>query len=259
MQATSPLTSSQYGSAGFGNLSVSALIFKQAGLSLSSLAIIANLPQLILSALYFLYNSIYTSMLLSREWCRFSVTRQSLRVSRPIGLQHRAHALSIPSHFAAPLIIIAATSHWIQSQALFLARVDVYDSRGESFRTIQCLAYSPIAWVTMLARQFTMMVVLLGIGSLKYPAGIPIVQGWSLAISAACHPPTSAPEMAVRKLKYGRLAGSGEGNAGKVGLSSDNVEPLESVENRGHQAVAPTVANVRESVGDIRSFISLRL
>ena len=232
------LTNRQLGSTGFGTLSVSALIFDKAGLSLSLLAIIANLPQLALSTLYFLYNSVFTSMLLSREWSLFAVKRQGLRVSRPIGLQRRAHTLSIPFRFAIPLIIVVAVSHWIQSQALFLARIDAYDSEGRMSQTIQCLGYSPLAWITMLALQVAMMLLMFGIGFLKYPAGIPIVRGCSLAISAACHPPRGVTNMTVRELRYGILDGEGEGKEEKAGLSSGKVGPLKSEERYGQGVVA---------------------
>lgn len=48
--------------------------------------LVANLPQLIISSIYVLYNSILTSMLLGLEWSKFSSERCHLRVSTPQGL-----------------------------------------------------------------------------------------------------------------------------------------------------------------------------
>src|SRR3954447_13322803 len=65
--------------------------------------VIINTPQLLLSVLYFIYNSIFTSMLSGHEWNRFATRRKALRVIRPswpnadilaptpVVLQHAAH------------------------------------------------------------------------------------------------------------------------------------------------------------------------
>ena len=59
---------------------------------------LVNTPQLILSLLYFAYNSIVTSVFLSRELCHFAYERKGLRVSlpEPEGAQRNTYFLSIP-------------------------------------------------------------------------------------------------------------------------------------------------------------------
>ena len=219
---------------GFGRLSTRNLFFTNSGLSLAALTLIANLPQLGLSAFSFVYNGVYTSMLLSREWTSFALRRSSLRVSQPRGLQRRAHTLSIPFRFAVPLLAMMAASHWVQSQALFLARIEAYDADRCALPVVQCLGYSPVAWVTMIAMQASLILLLVGVGCWRYPAGIPIVRGCSLAISAACHPPPErAGNESRQRLQYGLIDDADAPDGGRVGLSSGAVRPLDAHETYG--------------------------
>jgi hypothetical protein len=39
---------------------------------------VANLPQVIVSCLYFAYNTVYTSMVSAGEWSRFTIHRKAL-------------------------------------------------------------------------------------------------------------------------------------------------------------------------------------
>ena len=55
--------------------------------TLVSSTLLANTPQLILSLLYFSYNSIFTCELVGREWSEFGRHRKPLRVTRPHGKQ----------------------------------------------------------------------------------------------------------------------------------------------------------------------------
>ena len=80
----------------------------------------------------------------------------------------------------------------------------------------------------MAAMQIAMVFVVMGMSLLRYPPGIPLVRGCSLAISAACHPPSEAIDMAVERLKYGVLVSEGIGADERVGLSSRKVAPLHS-------------------------------
>ena len=194
--------------------------------SLSTLALLANLPQLALAGLYFLYNGIYTSMILSREWTSFATTRQSLRVSRPRGRQRLAYRLTVPLPFAVAFTALTAVSHWLMSQALFLTLVDVLDARGQKTSTgQQGLSYSRAYWIAFLAVQIGMFAALVCLGRRRYPAGIPLVGCCSLAISAACHPPARTQDAAFSELKYG-VVQSETPDETRVGLSSEEVGPM---------------------------------
>ena len=216
----------------FGGLNPRALLLKDVDprnpIPTWALALVANLPQLALSGLYYLYNGLYTSMLLSHEWTKYATHRQPLRVQQPIGQQRLAYWLTVPLPLAVPVVATAAVAHWLQSQAMFLAFVNIRDSEGRPFPLgIHAVGYSPAAMVATIVEQLAMMVAILSMGWLRYPAGIPLVRGCSLAISAACHPLPHETDPAVRELKYGVLADRDEQGNELVGLSSEPVEPLD--------------------------------
>ena len=65
---------------GFGAVNLSAVLSPDLGLILIADVLVANSPQLILSFLYFSYNSLWTCMLLTAEWAESAKTRKPLRV-----------------------------------------------------------------------------------------------------------------------------------------------------------------------------------
>ena len=78
---------------GFGALNFRAIIgmpIPQSGTSgLVIGVLLANLPQLVRSVLYFAYNSLFTCMLLCHEYSQFALQdrHKALRVSKPSGKQ----------------------------------------------------------------------------------------------------------------------------------------------------------------------------
>ena len=82
-------------------------------------SILANLPQITLSCLYFLYNNIFTSMLLSEEWSHFAHSRKALRVSRPKGSQCSSYFLQLPFKYAIPLFCLFTALQYFLSQGFF--------------------------------------------------------------------------------------------------------------------------------------------
>ncbi|KAH7392189.1 hypothetical protein DE146DRAFT_661877 [Phaeosphaeria sp. MPI-PUGE-AT-0046c] len=118
---------------GFGAVDARALISSSSfPTSIASLALIANLPQLLLSFLYFAYNGLFTAMLGAYEWMSYAHKRKGLRISRmPSGAQRSTYFLQLPYRFGIPLIIISGTMHWLVSQSIFVVAFDVYDELGE--------------------------------------------------------------------------------------------------------------------------------
>jgi hypothetical protein len=95
-----------------------------AGLSLSGVVILVNLPQLICSLLYFYYNALLTAFCQAKEWNAFSLRPRSLRVSsRPRGQQKSSYYLSLPFRFAIPLLVLSGLLHWLISQTIFMLKV----------------------------------------------------------------------------------------------------------------------------------------
>jgi hypothetical protein len=111
--------------------------------------LVANLPQLIVSVLYILYNTMLSTFLVQREFSRMCTEkfRKPLRVSEPSGIQRSSYFISLPLRYGIPLYVSSGGMHWLISRSFFLARVTAVDSNSkqndkDSFSTC---AYSPFA------------------------------------------------------------------------------------------------------------------
>jgi hypothetical protein len=65
----------------------------------------ANLPQLLSTTFYLLYNGILTTFLVQLEYSSMHKTRKSLRVSEPVGTQRSSYPISLPLPYGIPLFI----------------------------------------------------------------------------------------------------------------------------------------------------------
>ncbi|KAH7411965.1 hypothetical protein DE146DRAFT_751110 [Phaeosphaeria sp. MPI-PUGE-AT-0046c] len=161
-------------------------------------AVIANSPQVMLSMLYFSYNALFTSFLLSHEWVSYAHKKKGLRVSsRPVGEQRTDYFLQLPYRFGIPLMVLSGTLHWLVSQAIFLVSIDFYDVFGQpgtqryftdARSAMKTCGYSPIAIITVVIFGSIMIIALIGFGRMPYKQGMPLAGSSSMAISAACHP-----------------------------------------------------------------------
>ncbi|KAF6802556.1 hypothetical protein CSOJ01_11519 [Colletotrichum sojae] len=105
------------------------------GASFASLVVLVNTPQVLFSALYFMYNSLLSCFLQAAEWNALSLKPQTLRVSRPeqgrISRQRPAYWLQVAPAYALPLLIFSAASHWLIYQSLFLSKIIFTGYRGQ--------------------------------------------------------------------------------------------------------------------------------
>lgn len=115
---------------------------------------LANTPQVILSAAYFLVNRICTSLCLAREWNRLAVVRKPLRVTNPRGDQRSTYFLSLPYRWAIPLTVVSGLLHWLLSQSVFLARLEIRDiNRNLIPSQSRCACgYSPLSILYLVSR-----------------------------------------------------------------------------------------------------------
>lgn len=170
-------------------------------------AIVANSPQVLLSFLFFAYNSLFTCMLLASEWNGYAHTRKPLRVTSPTGVQRSTYRLQLPYKYGVMLLVISGALHWLVSQSLFLAGAASFDSSEhedkDSYLSFSTVGYSCIAIITVIV--LGAIVVLLGIlnGFRRYKPGIPLVGSCSAAISAACHRPKEDNDAAKKPLMWG--------------------------------------------------------
>ena len=200
---------------GFGNVNAETLIsmgYDNQDLSgpagVIATVLIANSPQILLSFLYFTLNEIFTCMLLAEEWSAYATKRKFLRVTSPTGGQRSSYRLQLPYRYGIPLLIGSSVLHWIVSQSILLARVNVIDSTGSEVSglgTSTC-GYSPMAMIFVII--LGSIVVLLGIcfGFRKSRGGMPLAGSCSAAISTAYHPPEGDANASTKRIMWGVVA-----------------------------------------------------
>jgi hypothetical protein len=195
-----------------------------------SLVLIANLPQVILSFLYFAYNGMFTAMLLGYEWTSYAWKRKGLRVSRvPSGLQRSTYFLQLPYRFGFPLVVLSGTLHWLVSQSIFVVSMDGYDRDGKFSTSLNMCGYSPIAMLVVVLLAAAMVATVVGFGYIPYKSGMPLAGSCSLAISAACHPDEDIKgegfALSEEKLQWGVTSTSTDG-IGHCAFTSKEVGQL---------------------------------
>jgi hypothetical protein len=216
---------------GFGTLDPRSIISWQIE-SIMGNVLVANIPQMVLSFLYFSYNGLFTCMLLGYEWSQFAHDRKGLRVSgAQAGAQRSTYFLQLPYRFSLPLMTVSAILHWLVSQSIFLVAIDFYHFDGifhseeESSSWMSC-GYSPIAIITTLILGIIMVCAAVGFGYVKYKPGMNLAGSCSVAVSAACHAEewdgVDGHTAAKGKLKWG-VVGIGPDGIGHCSLSSREV------------------------------------
>ncbi|PUU76462.1 hypothetical protein B9Z19DRAFT_990571 [Tuber borchii] len=191
-------------SRGFGKVnSVSLLTIGLRNITESVL--LANLPQTILSFLYLTYNSLFTCMLAGHEWSLFGHNHCTLRVTSPRPGQRSTYWLQIPYTYAIPLMALSGLLHWLTSQSIFLARVEIYyPFGGEVSRRISTVGYSCIAIISVLILGILALLAAAGMGYKRFSAEITTVGCCSAAISAACHAwGADSEEIVGKKVRWG--------------------------------------------------------
>lgn len=191
---------------------------------LLAMVALANLPQVIVSCLYFAYNTIYTSMVSADEWSRFAAHRKGLRTTDPKGEQRSTYWLSLPWTYALPLAIASSVLHWLISQSLFVARTEILNSRGEpepiSYMNV---GYNPLAILLALLFGCLMVLAMVANGWKKITEGSVLVGNNSLAIAAACQ--RGKDEGAEKKrVMWGAVSHEEDGRPGHCCFSSEEVE-----------------------------------
>ena len=223
---------------GFGAVDPRTLIFNnELSRDIIGLAVVSNTPQIILSVLYFTFNSLFTAMLMGYEWTSYAHKRKGLRVSRsPQGSQRSTYFLSLPYRFGVPLVVLSGTLHWLVSQSIFVVAFDIYDNLGREVTNqldddvmVRTLGYSPSAMLAVVALGVVMVAAVVGFGYIPYERGMPLAGSCSLAISAACHPEQGAGVgdcvLSEQKVQWGVVSTSLDG-IGHCAFSSAEVGPL---------------------------------
>ena len=213
--------------------------------------LIANSAQVILSAIYFSYNGLFTCMLLGREWASYAHQRKGLRVSRaPDGAQRSTYFLQLPYRVSLPLMGLSGLLHYFVSQSIFLVAVDIYETDGSAGTIIRTntligddlgwksCGYSPIAIISVLILGIFMLITGIAIGFVPFKPGINKAGSCSAAISAACHniawDGVDGHTASTGSVKWG-VVGRGADGVGHCAFSTKEVEfPQEGQFYAGH-------------------------
>lgn len=181
------------------------------GLSLSttSLTIIANTPQLLLSLVYLMINRLITAMSVSREWAAFATSRKGLRTTKPMGSQRSTYWLQIPYRIAVPMMAVSTALHNITSQVLFFGKIRVYANdvatTASVLEEVSGLGFSNAALMalTILVSVLLLLIILLGV--LVSKSKLPPVFFSSAIISAACQRPDWDISAHEKPVKWGEV------------------------------------------------------
>ena len=184
---------------------------------------IANLPQLILSGVYYAYNGIFTTFWLARECDTYAIERKSLRVSiNPEGAQRSTYFLQLPYRVGIPLIVVSIILHWLCSQSIFLVSVrfdrSLAPSISDSESDFITCAYSPRAILSVIIIAIFMVITVIVLGTRRLPGAMPLPASCSASISALCHLPEQyrTPDIATRLLQWGVTGSEDESEDGQL-------------------------------------------
>lgn len=204
---------SEVSNLGMGKASGSTILDLSVGQHLIALALLANTPQLVFSALYLLCNGVFTCMAAIAEYNNFALQRKPLRVSWPKGEQRSSHYLSLPYRYSVPLITVSVAMHWLLSQAIFLVKINTFGKRSESREksdyslngSTQACGYSPLAILITIIVGAAALATLFGFSLKPLRSNMPLVSSSSSAISAACHPPPGDEDASMKPVMWGEV------------------------------------------------------
>lgn len=206
---------------------------RQSTMDLMQAIIVSNIPQIILSFLYLNYNGLMTVMSLAREWARFSVRRNGLRVSTTRkGAQRSTYFLQLPYRFGLPLLVLTGLLHWLLSQSIFLTYLQPVELVSPFLDPDYAAAhpddirypydyqtpeisqgFSTIAsFVTMIVLTILLLWITV-VGFMRLPSSMPVVSSYSAAIAAACHttPEELGQDTAEAEIMWGETSDVGSG------------------------------------------------
>jgi len=227
---------------GFGSLRPNAIFnigIPQSGTTgLIGCVLFANLPQLIVSVLYLMYNSLYTCMHLAHEYSGYAIERKPLRVTEPKGSQRSTYWLQLPYTYGIPLLLASAALHWLVSQSIFLARVtiwhdgdnespfDNFGRNGYEHKTISAVGYSCIPLLCVILLGTAMLIVAVLVGHQKLPSNMPVAGSCSAAMAAAADRPKDDLHASILPVKWGVVTNS-DTTVGHVCFTSQEVTELQ--------------------------------
>jgi hypothetical protein len=179
------------------------------------MAILANLPQVILAGIYLVYLGIMSSMFIAADWSAFAFKKQRLMVSSAVGEQRGTWLLGAPLGYGLGLLGLHTLIHWFVTQSIFVVQIVMYNKDGTpdfDYPTISNCGYSPIAIICSLVAALLLVISVIDTMLRRFPAGAPPVASTSsAATSAACHPIARSDSLVFQKLMWAVDGGFGNG------------------------------------------------
>jgi hypothetical protein len=174
-------------------------------------AVLANLPQLALSALYLTHNNFITRLCAALEFRSYTLRRRGLRVSAPVksSAQRNSHFLSIPLRWSLLNIAIFVILHTVMSQTLFLHRV--YSLYPNSFTDpndigkylVSMIGFSPLSAFVLSLLLSALVLFIIALGSWRIDWRFPNTTGNSWQIAIACGPPAGITNTQLGQVRWG--------------------------------------------------------
>ncbi|KUJ15888.1 uncharacterized protein LY89DRAFT_98157 [Mollisia scopiformis] len=201
-------------SLGIGTVNPELLAFSDNAGTPATMALLANVPQLILAFIYLVYNAMFRLLFSAQDYALFAFSPQCLMVSTPRGKQRGTWFLGFPFFWAGPMLVLQTFLHWFVSQSFFVVQISVFDEYGvldNDFASISNCGFSPVSIICAIIVAGVMMIITVGLGFRRLKKGSPPAVGnCSAAVAAACHPPLRSERMQYRKLTWtSRSWGSG--------------------------------------------------
>ena len=201
-------------SLGFGVLDANALVISGNGYNTAGMVLLANVPQLVLSVIYLVYNGLMTSMFLSADFAAFATKPQYLMMTSPCGKQRGTWLLGLPLVVGLCSLSLQTLLHWFVSQSIFAVQILIKEADGfehayvsGEFEELANCGYSPLAIWASFAGGSVLALSAFCCALRKYRVGAPpVVSTCSAAISAACHPYYLKDEATVyQQLRWGAM------------------------------------------------------
>lgn len=179
---------------------------------------LANTPQLAVSFAYYLWNNHLTALIAASEYDMFAAptkdregnscatNKRGLRVTDPRKetSQRSTRFLTVPLRYWIPNTILWSTLHYLASQAVFFARVDVLDHWLETTPwSISQIGYSVLGLIYFFVCALIVSIYTLCIALRRLPNRMPLAATCSGALSAACHPRDSQMRHHERMVYWG--------------------------------------------------------
>ncbi|KAJ5186044.1 hypothetical protein N7472_010884 [Penicillium cf. griseofulvum] len=186
-------------SLGIGSASPYTLIYRLHSTLLGNV-LLANTPQLLLSASYYFYNATLTAMFMANEYENYAIKgmrhnytvetlemppAKGLRVSsNRRGAQRSFYFLSLPFRYSIPLMLAYTVLHWLLSQAIFYVQIYMYDADmyHDPSLDVDACAWSPIALIFTIIVGSLMVMVLLCLALRPFRSGVVVLLSALLVI-----------------------------------------------------------------------------